>query len=157
MQGTALSIGVTSPSYTGVTVPAFVQKLEAHGPSPSSLTKLVDASAVLSPDGKEIRVALLNRSSDQSFDVPIAFFDTTSVKGEIMVHEVWDTDLRAANSFEAGERVKTVTRTEPWHGSYALKKHSFQGKQLLDLLNDARVDSAFISVACSKVIIFTLV
>jgi alpha-N-arabinofuranosidase len=148
MQGTSLDLGVISPSYDGVTVPAFIQKLDVHAPPDGKLTKLIDASAVLSPDGKEIRLAILNRSSTDAFDVPIRFFDVNFEK-TIEVHEVYHKDLKATNSLEV-ERVKTMARHEVFDGSYHLKAQSFQGKCCFAF--DRSCVTNLVSFSCSVVV-----
>lgn len=157
MQGTSLSsVVLGSPSYTGITVPPFVQKLDAHTPAQASLTKLIDVSAVLAPPGPsspnrraEIRVAILNRSATESFDVPIRFAHV-ELEGEIEVHEVYHEDLKAANTFES-EQVKTATRREPFSGSYRLKAHSFQSEAFYPVECFLCVADAFV---CVVVLIF---
>ncbi|KAJ6514620.1 glycoside hydrolase family 51 protein [Mycena vulgaris] len=129
MQGTALSLHVAAPapedSYTGPTVPAFVARLATHAPPAARPTKWLDASAVLSPDGTQVRVALVNRHSANACTVPIAFGPDAQVGGEVEVHEVWSGALGDRNGFE-GEKVKTVVRKEAWQGVYECKAHSFQ-------------------------------
>ncbi|KAF8970851.1 glycoside hydrolase family 51 protein [Flammula alnicola] len=132
MRGSSLSVHVTNPApsltYIGPTVPKFVHDLSVHTPDFSKLTKFVDVSAVLAPTEqgtKEIRIAIVNRSDVEEFDVPILFGPQTSVKDQVTAHEVWHDDLKAGNGFDE-EKVKTVVRTEKFTGSYKLKKHSFQ-------------------------------
>ncbi|KAF9558449.1 glycoside hydrolase family 51 protein [Agrocybe pediades] len=126
MRGSSLNIHVGgSPTYSRETVPKFIHDLDAHAPESAKGTKLIDVSAVLSEDGKEVRVAVVNRSDEEEFTVPILFGPETQVKDEVTVHEVWHEDLRAKNGFD-GQNVKTVVRTEAWKGIYVLKKHSFQ-------------------------------
>ena len=125
MRGTSLSIHVSSPSYTGPTFPSFIQPLQKHTPASASLTKWIDASAVLSSDGKEVRVAQLNRHEKDGFSVPIKFA-FVDVGAQVVVYEVWSKDLGASNGFE-GEQVRTVKREIEWQGKLEVKKHSFQG------------------------------
>lgn len=127
MRGTSLSVHVSSPTYTDLTVPSFVQHLTAHTPDSSKLTKYVDVSAVLS--GKEVRIAIVNRSDVDEFEVPILFGPGPGISAEwpeIKVYEVWSEGLRDGNSFQE-EKVKTVEKAVKFNGSYRLKKHSFQG------------------------------
>ncbi|KAJ7026640.1 glycoside hydrolase family 51 protein [Mycena alexandri] len=132
MQGTSLSLHVAADgpkdAYTGPTVPPFVANLTQHTPPAARLTKWIDSSGVLSPDGTQIRVALLNRHQSIAFSVPILFGPDTSVGKEVTVHEVWSADLRDRNGFESngGEKVKSVVRTVDWEGVYECKEHSFQ-------------------------------
>ncbi|KAF8589969.1 glycoside hydrolase family 51 protein [Ramaria rubella] len=130
MRGTSLDLTVLSSSYTGPTVPSFVQSLTAHTSPPTRLTKLIDASAVLAPHGTHVRLALLNRSATQSFDIPVRFADGAHGPRvehgcEVEIHEVWHNDLKAGNSFE-DEKVRTRTRKEVFTGTYHLKANSFQ-------------------------------
>ncbi|KAJ7167002.1 glycoside hydrolase family 51 protein [Mycena filopes] len=135
MQGTSLSVHVgSSPddqnedAYKGPTVPPFVAHLAAHTPPDALPTKWLDASAVLSPDRTQLRLALLNRHQSAAVRVPIRFGPTASVGGRLEVHEVWSAELKDRNDFgEGGERVKTVVREVTWEGGYECKAHSFQG------------------------------
>ncbi|KAG5337189.1 hypothetical protein C0989_010345 [Termitomyces sp. Mn162] len=131
--GTSLDVFVSAPSpstfYTGPTVPKFVQDLTKHTPDAAKLTKYVDVSAVLSRDGREIRVALLNRHEEESFVVPIWFAGgsgSAGVEEEVRVYEVWSENLRDGNTF-GEERVRSVERVVRFEGSYEIKRHSFQG------------------------------
>ncbi|KAJ7028936.1 glycoside hydrolase family 51 protein [Mycena alexandri] len=132
MQGTSLSLHVAADgpedAYKGPTVPPFVANLTQHTPPAARLTKWIDSSGVLSPDGTQIRVALLNRHQSAAFSVPILFGPDTSVGKEVTVHEVWSADLRDRNGFESdgGEKVKSVVRIVDWEGVYECKEHSFQ-------------------------------
>ncbi|KAJ6585910.1 glycoside hydrolase family 51 protein [Mycena capillaripes] len=129
MQGISLSLHVTADAaedaYTGPTVPPFVARLTAHTPPSARLTKWIDASAVLSPDGAQVRLAIVNRHQSQSFSVPIEFGFGVKVEGRVEVHEVWSEDLRERNGFE-GEKVRSVERSLEWEGVYECKRHSFQ-------------------------------
>ncbi|RDB15655.1 putative alpha-L-arabinofuranosidase C [Hypsizygus marmoreus] len=132
MRGTSLDVHVTTPSpsavYMGPTVPSFIQDLTLHTPDSAKLTKIVDVSAVLvdSANRREVRVAIVNRSDAESFQVPILFGPNVRAVAEVItVHEVWSSDLKDGNSFEE-EKVKTVVRDEKFSGVYHLKKHSFQ-------------------------------
>ncbi|KAG6878359.1 hypothetical protein C0992_008255 [Termitomyces sp. T32_za158] len=131
MQGTSLDVFVSAPSpatfYTGPTVPKFVQHLTTHTPDTAKLTKYVDVSAVLSRDGREVRVAVLNRHGEEGFVVPIWFAGgAETVQEEVRVYEVWSQQLEDGNTF-GDERVKTVERCVRFTGLYELKRHSFQG------------------------------
>ncbi|KAJ7473915.1 glycoside hydrolase family 51 protein [Mycena galericulata] len=129
MQGTALSLHVSADgpedAYTGPTVPPFVASLTAHTPPAARLTKWIDASGVLSPDGTQIRVALVNRHQSAPFTIPILFGPDAKVDGRVTVNEVWSQDLRDRNGFE-GEKVRTVEQVVDWQGTYQCKEHSFQ-------------------------------
>jgi hypothetical protein len=99
MQGTALSLHVTSSpndddAYTGATVPPFVAALSAHTPPAARLTKWIDASGVLSPDGKEVRVAIVNRHQTKDFSVPIEFGPAANVASNVTVHQVTQLNMR---------------------------------------------------------------
>lgn len=131
MRGASLSVHVDNPApalvYTGPTVPKFVQDLSVHTPDSAKLTKFVDVSAVLASagQGKEIRIAIVNRSEDTDFKVRILFGPQANVKEDFVIHEVWHQDLKASNGFD-GEKVHTVVKNERFTGSYELKRHSFQ-------------------------------
>jgi alpha-N-arabinofuranosidase len=133
MRGSSLAVHVTTPFpsaiYTGPTVPPFIQNITQYTPDFAKLTKYVDVSAVLSSgeSGQEIRVAIVNRSDKDDFDVPILFGpNVQGVRETVKVYEVWSPDLKDGNGFNE-EKVKTVQREEKFGGIYKLKKHSFQG------------------------------
>ncbi|KAJ7645353.1 glycoside hydrolase family 51 protein [Mycena rosella] len=120
MQGTALSlhVGVSTPeddTYTGPTVPPFVARLSVHTEPAARATKWLDASAVLSPDKTQIRVALVNRHKTAPVSVPIHFGPNVAVGAEVEVYEVWSGELEDRNG-----------RTDGWQGAYECKEHSFQ-------------------------------
>lgn len=129
MRGSSLDVHVDSPSYTGVTVPAFISQLGAHTPASGQLTKYVDVSAVLKD--REIRVAAVNRSDVDDFEVRFAFGPLAQVQDSIQVYEVWSQNLGDGNNFKenGGEKVGTVSKQGKLdgQGKYLLKKHSFQG------------------------------
>ncbi|KAF8182674.1 glycoside hydrolase family 51 protein [Pholiota molesta] len=133
MRGASLAVHVTTPSpaqhvYSGPTVPKFVHDLTVHTPDAAKLTKYVDVSAVLATTAqgtKEVRLAIVNRSETEAFDVPVRFGPEAKVKGEVVVHEVWHEDLRASNWF-GEEKVRVVTRRERFVGTVEVKRHSFQ-------------------------------
>ncbi|KAJ7921426.1 glycoside hydrolase family 51 protein [Mycena leptocephala] len=121
MQGTALSLHVTATrQMTPTPVPP-----SRHTPPAARLTKWIDASGVLSPDGTQVRVAIVNRHQTQAFSIPIVFGPDAQVAAQVSVHEVWSADLRDRNGFE-GEKVRSVERAVDWQGVYECKKHSFQ-------------------------------
>ncbi|KAF7304178.1 Glycoside hydrolase family 51 protein [Mycena indigotica] len=135
MQGTSLSIHSTTETdddyYSGPTEPAFIAKLAGHSPSSLKLTKWIDVSGVLSEDGKQVRLAIVNRNATRSYDLPV-IFPASSVHGaqfrvgtEITVHELWHPDLDARNDFEE-EKVNVQVRKQVWDGKLAVKEHSFQ-------------------------------
>ncbi|TFK32901.1 glycoside hydrolase family 51 protein [Crucibulum laeve] len=132
MLGSSLNVHVTTPShnvnYTGPTVPKFIQDITLHTPDSTKLTRYVDVSAVLAitaESGHEIRIAIVNRSDSQEFNVPLVFGPNATVADAFTIHEVWHEDLKANNGFD-GEKVKTVIKEGKFTGSYLLKKHSFQ-------------------------------
>ncbi|ESK91159.1 glycoside hydrolase family 51 protein [Moniliophthora roreri MCA 2997] len=126
MQGTSLNVHVESDSYDGTTVPPFIQNLDKTAPSSSKLTKYIDVSAVLSADGQEVRVAIVNRHETEEYDVPVRFGPVGEVLGDnVKVYEVWSEDLKDSNGFD-GEKVKTIEKEVKWKGKYRLKAHSFQ-------------------------------
>ncbi|KAJ7050617.1 glycoside hydrolase family 51 protein [Mycena amicta] len=136
MQGTSLSVYVSPSSlqeedtYSGPTEPAFVAKLAAHVPPSAKPTKWIDVSAVLSEDGKQIRIAIVNRNATRAYTVPIVFaLASSAFAQQVTIHELWNADLGARNGW-AGENVKTETRMwdigEEGKMEVELKKHSFQ-------------------------------
>ncbi|KAF7981901.1 hypothetical protein HWV62_31493 [Athelia sp. TMB] len=131
MRGSSLDVYVDSPSYNGATVPPFISDLAAHTPASGQLTKYVDISAVLVPGEKEIRVAAVNRSDVDDFEVHFAFGPLSEVHDTIKVYEVWSENLGDGNDFEekGGEKVGVVEKTSKLdeEGKYLFKKHSFQG------------------------------
>lgn len=113
MQGTSLDIHVESPSYTEATVPVWVAKLEKYTPDAQKLTKFIDVSAVLSGTAgqeSEVRVAIVNRHAQQSFEVPIRVGPTWElVKGaKVKVYEVWSESLKDSNWFNKRRTRRTV-------------------------------------------------
>ncbi|KAL1714103.1 glycoside hydrolase family 51 protein [Schizophyllum commune] len=129
MRGASLDVYVTNPSpddaYTGLTTPAFVQKLTKTSPDSEKLTKYVDVSAVVDAQASEVRVAIVNRHAEKAYEVPVKFGADTKVASEVKVYEVWSEDLRDKNTF-GEEKVKTVEKSVKWEGKYNLKAHSFQ-------------------------------
>ncbi|KAJ7805008.1 glycoside hydrolase family 51 protein [Mycena olivaceomarginata] len=122
--GTALSLHVTfnnNNKYTNPTVPAFVASLTAHTPPASRLTKWIDASGVLSPNGTQVRLAIVNRHQTRAYSVPKG-------AGKVVVHQ--SADLRDRNAFAEGEKVKSVeTAMDDWKGVHEVK-HSFQARSV---------------------------
>lgn len=132
MRGSALDVLVTTPSpasyYDGPTVPPFIKDINVHTPDSSKLTKYVDVSAVIADQQgtKEIRIAIVNRSATEEFEIPILFGPNATVSGNFTIHEVWHEDLKASNTF-GKEKVATVVKQAKFSGTYKLKRHSFQG------------------------------
>jgi alpha-N-arabinofuranosidase len=152
MRGASLAVHVTTPSpelvYSGPTVPKFVHDLTVHTPDAAKLTKYVDVSAVLATTAqgtKEVRLAIVNRSEERGFEVPVRFGPEAKVKGEVVVHEVWHEDLRASNWF-GEEKVGVVTRKETFAGTVKVKKHSFQSMSLFSLCACQRLNANVLSV-----------
>jgi hypothetical protein len=83
MQGTPFSLHVTfnNNKYTNPTVPAFVASLTAHTPPASRLTKWIDAPGVLSPNGTQVRLAIVNRHQTRAYSVPKG-------AGKVVAHQV---------------------------------------------------------------------
>lgn len=127
MVGTALSVHVSAPVYDGPTVPTFVQALTTPTPPLLKLTKWIDVSGVLSPNGKEVRLAIINRHATEAFFVPIRFGPAAEVSRTVKVYDVWSENLGDNNGFGM-TKVKTVERTvEGWQGAkWECKRHSFQ-------------------------------
>lgn len=126
MQGKSLDVHVdTTHSYAGKTIPPFIQGITNHTPDLLKLTKFIDSTAVISVDGKEIRLALLNKDPAAGCEVEISFGPKVQVRSDVTVHEVWSDNLGDKNNFE-GEKVKVVTREITFSGVYVVKKHSFQ-------------------------------
>ncbi|CAK5266877.1 unnamed protein product [Mycena citricolor] len=128
MQGTALNINVTTSAasdvYSGPTVPPWIASLAKNVPSPPAHASghplnWIDASAVLSPDGKEVRVAIVNRHPTDAFEVPVEFGYGVAVKG-VQVHEVWGEQLGVRNDFQSkgGEKIQTVKSEVDWKGTW---------------------------------------
>ncbi|KIK64082.1 glycoside hydrolase family 51 protein [Collybiopsis luxurians FD-317 M1] len=126
MQGTSLNVHVSSPVYSGKTVPDWVEKLENKTGGDEKLTKFIDVSAVLSDARDEIRVAIVNKHATDAYTIPIRFGPACKVVGEtVKVFEVWSPNLKDNNGWD-GERVQTVEKEESWTGEYSVKRHSFQ-------------------------------
>ncbi|KZT57195.1 glycoside hydrolase family 51 protein [Calocera cornea HHB12733] len=119
MRGSSLALSLLgSPTYTGPTQPKWIQHL-----CPPAL---LDASAVLSEDGREIRLALVNRDAERDAEVVCAFAGVR-VREEVRVYEVWSAEgLGVQNSFDHPDKVGVVERAERVEGGkLTLKKHSF--------------------------------
>lgn len=129
MRGASLSVHVTSPSYQGPTVPAFIHNLSVATPDLAKLTKYIDVSAVLTDDRSEVRLAIVNRHEADSFDIPILFGPSCKLaENGISVYEIYSDSLKDSNGFDR-ETVKTVRKDVTFNGIYAVKKHSFQGNR----------------------------
>ncbi|KZO99446.1 glycoside hydrolase family 51 protein [Calocera viscosa TUFC12733] len=118
MRGLSLSLSLHgSPTYNGRTRPAWIQ----HVCPPAML----DASAVLSEDGKEVRLALVNRDPEEGQEV-VCRFAGVQVREEARVYEVWSSEgLGVRNDF-GQEKVGVTQRTERVReGRLTVKKHSF--------------------------------
>ncbi|KAI0069537.1 glycoside hydrolase [Panus rudis PR-1116 ss-1] len=132
--GTSVRVSVDSPKFTGETLPTWISSIKGH---PSEL----DASAVVvtSPEGKRsLRVAVVNRSETQSYNVPIriAFDDPGSSSWgprEVEVHEVWHEDVKARNDWGNEYNVSVKTTKEPWTRRRVFREHSF-ALLVLDLI-----------------------
>nr|GAT43895.1 glycoside hydrolase family 51 protein [Mycena chlorophos] len=116
MQGTALDVYVSSEEddddfYAGETEPLFIAKLAKHTPQGRKPTRWLDVSAVLSPDGREIRIAIVNRHATKSFSVPLAIALPPIATSEVTIHEVYHPDLAARNGWD-GDKVQVATRAE---------------------------------------------
>lgn len=104
MRGISLNVHVQSPSYTGPTIPQFIQHLTLHTPDTPRLTKYIDVSAVLVFQETDIRVAVVNRHETESFVARFAFGPKVEVDKRVKVYAVWSENLGDGNSFE-GKKV----------------------------------------------------
>ncbi|KAI0318050.1 glycoside hydrolase [Amylostereum chailletii] len=116
-----VQISGTAPRFTGETLPTWISSV--RGPS-----SVLDASAVLV--GSSLRLAIVNRSLDEAFDVPLRLAFKAVADKPLTVHEVWHPDAFARNGWggdgELGpDNVVTKTWTEKWTGRYKFKAHSF--------------------------------
>ncbi|KAH9937983.1 glycoside hydrolase [Amylocystis lapponica] len=119
--GVAIRVSMTSPTtFPGETLPRWVSEVKGH---PSEL----DASAVLHTDetGKRsLRIAVVNRSEANSYEVPVRVAFEDIVDGQVEVHDLWHEDVTAKNTWEKQE-VKVKTRKETWNGKWTFREHSF--------------------------------
>jgi alpha-N-arabinofuranosidase len=101
--------------YEGETLPKWMGEVPA---SDGKGLEALDVAAVLHPstsengDGKrKLVLAVINRTQEDIFaKIRIAFGKVVSEEAEVW--EVWDEDLLATNTWEAGERVKAVRSVE---------------------------------------------
>ena len=119
--GISVNLSVASPRFSRETLPQWISSVKG-------LPSTLDASAVLysDPDTKarSLRVAVVNRSEIQSYDVPIRVaFET--IGSEVEAHELWHADVRARNGWGTEDEVSVKTRTEQWTGRWKFREHSF--------------------------------
>jgi alpha-N-arabinofuranosidase len=116
--GVAVKVHVDSPTFGGETLPTWISTIKG---APKDL----DASAVLVTSPKRsVRVAVVNRSETQAYEVPlrIAF---EGVVGEVEVHELWHEDVKARNGWGHEDEVSVKTRKAKWEGKWTFREHSF--------------------------------
>lgn len=120
--GISVRVSIDSPAFSGETLPTWISSIKEP---PSEL----DVSAIIhtSLDGKRsLRVAVVNRSENQSFDVPIRVaFEETLSGIEVEVHELWHQDVNARNDWGKEEEVSVKTRKKEWDGNWTFREHSF--------------------------------
>jgi alpha-N-arabinofuranosidase len=126
--GISVSVSINSPTYAGETLPTWVG--DVKGPS-----KVIDASAVMvtsASGGKSYRIAVINRSYDTAYEVPIRIAFASSVDGEgakkveVEARELYHPEVTAKNTFEKEDEVKLeTTRKEGWEGKWRFREHSF--------------------------------
>lgn len=118
--GTSVRTSVSSPTFSGETLPGWISGIRG-------LPSQLDVSAVLQETVKRrLCVAVVNRAEKEAFaDVPvrIAFENTKEV--DVEVHELWHEDLRAVNGWDDPENVKVVNRKDQWTEKWTFKAHSF--------------------------------
>lgn len=121
MRGTAVrvSLGGSAPTHGGVTLPEWAGRVRGA-------VDVLDASAVLvEKDGaRNLRIAVVNRSSDNDLTVPLRVAFETPAK-QYTVHEVWHADAWARNEWDNPENVAIKTLEAEWTGSHTFKAHSF--------------------------------
>ncbi|TFK80982.1 glycoside hydrolase family 51 protein [Polyporus arcularius HHB13444] len=119
--GVALNLSVASPTFSGETLPRWISIVK-------DLPNDLDASAVLytDPDTKarSLRVAVVNRSETQSYDVPLRVaFET--VGAEVEVYELWHADVKARNGWGNENEVSVKSKSEKWTSRWTFREHSF--------------------------------
>ncbi len=119
--GVAVDLSVASPTFSGETLPRWISSVKG-------LPNDLDASAVLytDPDTKtrSLRVAVVNRSETQSYDVPLRVaFET--VGAEVEAHELWHADVKARNGWGKENEVSVKSKTEKWTSLWTFREHSF--------------------------------
>ena len=122
--GTSVRTSVSSPKFTGETLPSWIPNLKGH---PSHL----DVSAVIH-DGsndkkaKRLSLAVINRAERDAFvDVPVRVAFDQGCATTADVYELWDEDVKAVNRWEDPDRVRVHHRRERWGGKWTFKEHSF--------------------------------
>ncbi|PSR76770.1 hypothetical protein PHLCEN_2v8222 [Hermanssonia centrifuga] len=117
--GISVRVSLNSPAFSGETLPEWISTIKGQ---PS----ILDASAVLHDSSrKSLRVAVVNRSETESYEVPIRVaFAEIAVK-EVEVHELWHSDVNAQNGWGRENEVQVRTRRESWHGKWTFREHSF--------------------------------
>lgn len=115
---------VNGDRYDGETLPTWIGTIRGK-------PEVLDISAVLcqagnGPTGRSIRIAVVNRSRDKSYNVPVRLAFETPPK-QVEVHEVWHEDVNARNGFGEGleDNVGVRTTTEKWDSRWTFKEHSF--------------------------------
>lgn len=112
---------VNGDKFVGETLPTWISTV--RGPP-----EILDVSAVVCDDednGRSLRVAVVNRSPDKRYHIPVRIAFQTKLK-TVEVHEVWHKDANARNGWGADENKVTVnTWTQPWMGGWDFKPHSF--------------------------------
>lgn len=119
--GTAVQVSVASPKYAGETLPAWISDIKGH---PSVL----DASATVhstESGAHSIRIAVVNRSETESFQVPLRIAFEGDKFTEVEVHELWHADVNARNGWGKENEVAIETSRARWSGEWTFKAHSF--------------------------------
>lgn len=112
---------VNGDKYDGETLPTWISTIRGA-------PEVLDVSAVLCDVSgkKSLRLAVVNRSRDKAYMVPIRIAFENACK-EVEVHEVWHADVNARNGwgeqFESNVAVRTWS--ESWQGKWQFKEHSF--------------------------------
>lgn len=113
---------VNGDKYDGETLPTWIGTIRGK-------PEVLDISAVLvrgagnGPTKRSLRLAVVNRSRDKSYNCPVRIAFESSPK-EVEVHEVWREDVNAVNGFDR-ENMDVKTWTERWDGRWSFKEHSF--------------------------------
>ncbi|KAI0763061.1 glycoside hydrolase [Trametes elegans] len=118
--GTSVRLALLSPTFAGETLPQWVSDVKGR-------PKDLDASAVLHVNAKgarSLRVAVVNRSEDASYDVPIRVA-LEKVTEDVEVYELWHADVKARNGWDHENEVSVKTRTAKWGGQWTFREHSF--------------------------------
>ena len=119
--GVSIQVSLAGPKFAGETLPSWISEIKGH-------PNVLDASAVLrvSDNGeRSLRVAVVNRSETNSYNVALRVAFETVLQREVEAHELWHRNAMAKNGWGKENGVAVKTKTAPWMGSWVFREHSF--------------------------------